>query len=198
MNSTGVFGIIVTSLILLVGAIWWGTYNGLQSKDEAVTAAERQIASCYQKRADLFTNLQSTVEAFTKQEKDLVLGNAEMRSRIGQIKLPDNPTTEQIQAFVEAQKGMGSVMTRLLAVAESVPNMASSANFLSLQKELKQTENQCNMTRNRYIARVQALNTSTRTFPSNMIANYHNIKPRDQIAFDDEQGNRQSPRLFKR
>jgi LemA protein len=197
MNAGSITGIVVAGFVGLVAFTYWGTYNGFQKKDETVKAAERQIASCYQKRSDLFGNLQATVERFSKQEKEVVIGNAQVRAGVGSIKLPDNTTPDQLREFMESQKGMGSAISRLLAVAEAVPNMASSSNFLSLQKDIKQTENQCNMLRNRYIQTVQSYNSSIRTFPSNIVANMHGYTSKQQLTFDDEQQNRQTPRLFR-
>ena len=182
--------------VLLAGMIYWGTYNGFQRKDEGINAGERKIASCYQKRSDLFSNLEATVERVAKQEKDIVIGNAEARSKAGAIRLPDNATPEQVKQFMEAQQGMGSVMTRLLAVAESVPQLATNVNFLKMQKDLKDIETQCSILRNRYIQSVAAYNASIRSFPSNMVASYHGIQKREQIKFDDEVKIKTSPRVF--
>lgn len=187
---------VMAGSVLLGGMIYWGTYNGFQRKDENINADERKIASCYQKRSDLFSNLEATVERVAKQEKDIVIGNAEARSKAGSIRLPDNATPEQVKAFMEAQQGMGSVMTRLLAVAESVPSLGTNVNFLKMQKDLKDIETQCSILRNRYIQDVAAYNASIRSFPSNVVANFHDIKKRDQIKFDDEVKIKTSPRVF--
>jgi LemA protein len=182
--------------VLIAGMVYWGTYNGFQKKDELINADERKIASCYKKRSDLFSNLEATVERVAKQEKDIVVGNAEARSKAGSVRLPDNATPEQIKAFMEAQQGMGSVMTRLLAVAESVPSLGTNINFLKMQKDLKDIETQCSILRNHYIQHVAAYNASIRSFPSNLVASYHDIKKREQIKFDDEVKIKTSPRVF--
>jgi LemA protein len=87
-------------------------------------------------------------------------------------------------------------MTRLLAVAESVPSLGTNINFLKMQKDLKDIETQCSLLRNRYIQDVAAYNASIRSFPSNLVASYHDIKKREQIKFDDEVKIKTSPRVF--
>lgn len=191
---------IVTSAVVLgsaavIGLTYWGTYNGFQKREEAVTQAERQIASCYQKRADLIANMESAVERIMKQEKDVVLGNAQARAAsTAPAKLPDNATPEQITEFIKAQ---GNTLSRLNAVMEAVPNIATAANMALFQKDLKQTENQCNVLRNRYIDSVRAWNVSIRSFPSNMVASNHGYTVKTQILFPNEEQNRNSPRVFQ-
>lgn len=188
-----IVGFVMMGLVALSGLTYWGTFNGFQKKDEGVAASEREIASCYQKRGDVITNLANTVERFAGQEKDVILGNAQMRS--GRPRLPDNATPEQIKEFVETQQRVNPAAL-INAVTEAVPSLASSANFLQMQKDLKDVENQCNLLRNRYIRSIQAYNQSVRSFPANVVANIHGYTKKEQIKFDDEARNKNSPRVF--
>lgn len=195
MSGGVIAATVLGGVVLLGGLTYWGTYNGFQKKDESITASERKIASCYQKRADLITNQEAAVERILKQEKDVVLGNANARAAsTAPAKLPENATPEQITEFIKAQ---GNTLTRLNAVMESVPNIATTVNMALFQKDLKQTENQCNLLRNQYIETVRSYNTSLRTFPANMVANFHGLVSKKQIEFENEQQNRQSPRVFQ-
>lgn len=190
--STGT--IVAVSAAVLTGALaltYMGTYNGFQRKDEGVTAAERTIASCYQKRADLITNQEAAVERIMKQENQVIIGNANARNTTQ--KLPDNATPEQVTEFIKAQ---GNTLARLNALTESVPKIATVANMALFQRDLKQVENQCNILRNRYIESVKGYNASIRTFPSNIVAGNHGYVVKKQIEFENEQQNRQSPRVF--
>lgn len=192
----GIFGLGFFGL-LVVGMVYWGTYNGFQKKDEGVTAAEREIASCYQKRADAITNMAATVERFATQERTVFSEVTAARASVGRIQLPDGATAAQVQELSAAIQQQGSALTRLLAVSEAYPALKSDQNFLKLQGDLKQVENQCNVLRNRYIRTVQAYNVSIRSFPSNIVANIHGYSAKEQIKFDNEEQNRQSPRVFQ-
>lgn len=194
MSTGSIVGISALALTAVLGLTYMSTFNGFQKKDQSVVASERKIASCYQKRADLLTNLEATVSQYASHEKDTTIGYANARNQ-GQAKLPDNATPEQITAFVNAQSG---VMARINSVAEAVPNLKANVNFLSLQKQLKDTENQCNILRTRYIDEVKSYNASLKMFPSNIVANIHGLTAKDQIKFDDEKSNQHSPRLFQK
>lgn len=191
MSTGAIVGISAAALTAVLGLTYMVTYNGFQRKDEGVTAAERTIASCYQKRADLITNQEAAVERIMKQENQVIIGNANARNTTQ--KLPDNATPEQVTAFIQAQ---GNTLARLNALTESVPNIATAANMALFQRDLKGVESQCSILRNRYIDSVKGYNAAIRTFPSNIVAGNHGYTVKKQIEFENEQQNRQSPRVF--
>lgn len=187
----------IMGLMALVGFMYWGTFNSFQKKDEGVLGAERKIASCYQKRYDTFTNMEATVKQAAGNEKGILEEVTKARGSVGQIKIPENATPEQIRAFAEQQSAVGGALTRLLAVAEAYPTIQSNQNFVQLQKDLKEIEQQCNVLRNKYIQTVQSYNASVRSFPSNIVAGIHGYTKKEQLKFDDEARNKASPQLFK-
>lgn len=198
MGTGTIVAVVGAGVVALAGFTYAGTYNGFQKKDVQITTDERKIASCYQKRADLFSNLEAAVERGMKQEKDVVLGNAQARaaSTSGRASLPDNATPEQIKEFMAAQAGLGQRMTQLLATVEAVPNVASLVNLAKFQKDIKDTEQQCSILRTRYIDTVGSYNKSLNTFPSNIVASVHGFATKEQIKFDDEVKIKSSPRVF--
>lgn len=184
------------AILALVGAIWMGTFNGFQRKDQEVVGSERKIASCYQKRADLVSNLEATVNKYASHERGTFESVTQSRAQVGRVNLPETPTPEDRKAFEEAVKANQSALSRLLAVAENYPNLKASTNFLTLQGDLRKVENECTILRNRYIDNVKVYNTSTQTFPSRIVASYHGFMKKDQLQFEDEVQNRRSPRVF--
>jgi len=70
-------------------------YNTLQSTDEQIKASWAEVLNQYKRRADLVPNLVNTVKGFAAQEKDVLLGVTNARSRVGGIQatpeLIDNP-----------------------------------------------------------------------------------------------------------
>src|SRR5216117_3129030 len=114
-------------------------YNQLQSRDEQVKAAWSEVLNQYQRRADLVPNLVNTVKGFAQQEKDVLTQVTAARSRVGSIQatpeLVDNP--EAFARFQAAQRELGGALSRLLAVAESYPQLKSDANFRDLRRSSK-------------------------------------------------------------
>src|SRR2546421_11310977 len=137
-------------LVLLTLMLAGCGYNALQTKDEQVKAAWSEVLNQYQRRADLVPNLVNTVKGFAQQEKDVLTQVTAARSRVGSIQatpeLVDNP--EAFARFQAAQRELGGALSRLLAVAESYPQLKSDANFRDLQAQLEGTENRIAVARN--------------------------------------------------
>ena len=142
-------------------------YNTLQSTDEAIKAQWAEVLNQYQRRADLIPNLVKTVEAFAKQEREVIVGVTEARAKVGSIQatpeLVDDPA--KFQQFQAAQGELSSALSRLLVVVERYPDLKSDAKFRDLQAQLEGTENRIAVARRDYIESVKTYNTEIRTFP---------------------------------
>src|ERR1700740_1275916 len=180
------FAVAVAALcsLLLTGC----GYNQLQSKDEQAKAAWSEVLNQYQRRADLVPNLVNTVKGFAQQERQVLTQAAEARARAGSIQatpeLVDNP--EAFAKFQAAQRELGGALSRLLAVAESYPQLKSDANFRDLQAQLEGTENRIAVARQRYIKSVQEYNVIVRSFPSNLTAMMFGFKEKPQFTVENE------------
>jgi LemA protein len=163
-------------------------YNTLQSGDEQIKAAWAEVLNQYQRRADLVPNLVNTVRGFAEQEKAVLLGVTDARSRVGSIQatpeLVNNP--QAFQQFAQAQQQLGSALSRLIAVAENYPQLKSDANFRDLQAQLEGTENRITVARGRYIKSVQEYNVTVRSFPSNLTAMLFGHKEKAQFSVENE------------
>ncbi len=147
-------------------------YNTFQSSDEQIKASWAEVLNQYQRRADLIPNLVNTVKGYAAQEKDVLLGVTEARSRVGSIQATPELINDP-QAFAKFQAAQGeltSALSRLLVVSENYPQLKSDANFRDLQAQLEGTENRITVARNRYIKAVQEYNITVRSFPSNLTA----------------------------
>ena len=163
-------------------------YNTLQRTDEQIKAAWAEVINQYQRRADLIPNLVNTVKGFAAQEKDVLLGVTEARSKVGTIQatpeLLNDP--QAFTRFQQAQGELSSALSRLMVVVERYPELKSNQNFRDLQAQLEGTENRITVARNRYIKAVQEYNVVVRSFPSNLTAMLFGFKEKPQFTVDDE------------
>ena len=178
------------SVLLLMFALPLGGcgYNTLQSTDEAIKAQWAEVLNQYQRRADLIPNLVKTVEAFARQEREVILGVTEARARVGSLQatpqLVDDPAA--FQKFQAAQGELSSALSRLLVVSERYPDLKSDANFRDLQAQLEGTENRIAVARKRYIEAVQEYNTTVRRFPSNLTAMVFGYATKPSFSVENE------------
>ena len=165
-------------------------YNQLQEQDEQVKSAWAEVLNQYQRRADLVPNLVATVKGFAQQEKDILIGVTEARSKVGSIQVTPEMVNdpEAMAKFGQAQGELSSALSRLLLVTENYPDLKSDALFRDLQAQLEGTENRITVARNRFIAAVQAYNVTVRSFPTNLTAKMfgHGLKPSFTVESEKE------------
>jgi LemA protein len=177
-------------IILLVTLLSGCGYNTFQTTDEQLKADWAEVLNQYQRRADLIPNLVNTVKGFAAQEKDILLGVTEARSKVGSIQATPELLNDP-QAFAKfqaAQSQLSSSLGRLMMVSENYPQLKSDANFRDLQAQLEGTENRITVARNRYIKSVQAYNIAVRSFPSNLTAMMfgYTVKPSFTVENEKE------------
>jgi LemA protein len=178
---------ILFSLLLMTTLSGCG-YNALNAGDEAVTAAWSEVVNQYKRRADLIPNLVRTVEGFAQQEREVLVGVTEARSKVNNI----NVTAETLEdpaalrQFEAAQGELSSALSRLLVTVERYPDLKSDQNFRDLQAQLEGTENRITVARNRYIEAVREYNTTVRSFPSNLTAMLFGFDTKPNFSVDNE------------
>ncbi len=179
---TGII-IALVVIVLLGGCYIIGQRNALIALDENVNAAWSNIDAALQRRNDLILNLVSTVKGYATHEEEVFTKIADARGRLA------GATTMQEKA--EADAALTAGLGRLLAIAESYPELKANEGFLRLQDELAGTENRIKVTRKRYNQDVKSFNRTIRQFPGSLFAGNLpfiglNLEPRDY--FEPPQG----------
>jgi LemA protein len=83
------------------------------------------------------------------------------------VNLNDSTSLRQYQ---QAQAGLQSSFSKLMAVAEAYPDIKTTAAFRDFQTQIEGTENRINVARQDYNAAVQTYNLKVKTFPNNLFA----------------------------
>lgn len=156
--------LIVVGVIVLVIAGWFfGTYNSLVSlrnkKDDQWSQIEIQL----KRRADLIPNLVETVKGYAKHEKGTFEDVIKARNTYVAASTPE----EEMKAAGEVTQALN----KLFALAESYPDLKANENFLSLQNDLKETEDKISYSRQFYNDSVLSYNNKVQMVPSNIVAN---------------------------
>ena len=185
-------------LVAVVSLVLTGCgYNTLQSTDEQIKASWSEVVNQYQRRADLIPNLVNTVKGFAEQEKDVLLGVTNARSKVSGIQatpeLVNDP--EAFTKFQAAQGELSNALSRLMVVVENYPQLKSDANFRELQAQLEGTENRITVARNRYIKAVQEYNVTVRSFPSNLTATLFGFQTKPNFTVENEQAISIAPKV---
>lgn len=178
--------LIILGIILLAGVYLASLNNRLVPLDEGVSAQWGNVESAYQRRADLIPNVVNTAKGYAEFEQSTLIKVTEARSKATSIQIdPSNITPEQLQQFQEAQAGLTSALSRLLAVFERYPDLKANENFKELINELERTENRINVERNRFNEKAQALNVEVKKFPAKMFAGFLGFDERAYFKADE-------------
>jgi LemA protein len=193
----GRLGCIVLGVVVLVlgGLVLWGVgaYNGLVRKQVAVDGAWANVENVYQRRADLIPNLVETVKGVANFEKSTLTAVVEARAKATQIVLSPEVVNDpaKFRQFQAAQGELSSALARLLAVAESYPELKANQNFLELQSQLEGTENRIAVERRRFNEVVQEYSTAIRVFPASIVAKLAGFVPK--AFFEADAGAEKAP-----
>ena len=152
--------VIVIVVLVALAAFAVIGFNKLRTTDVGAEEALGGIDVQLTRRADLIPNLVATVKGYAAHEKGVF--EEVTRARAGlQKAAAGNDVAEKAAADAQMQGALVS----LNAVAENYPELQANENFLDLQRQLAETENQLSFSRQYYNDAVAKLNTLTRTLP---------------------------------
>jgi len=172
LSKSGFTTIFIAAGILLLGGTCVTTYNKLVRLGQAADAQWAQVENAYQRRADLVPNLVETVKGAAAFERQTVIAVTEARSRVGQLAIPKDITTnpDAFKQYQAAQDQLGGTLSRLLVVVEAYPNLKATESFRDLQAQLEGTENRIAVERMRYNEAARDFDTARASFPTSLVA----------------------------
>ena len=109
------------------------------------------------RRTDLIPNLVDTVKAYAAHERGLF--EDIVRKRASSI------AADNVPGQAAAERELQGSLARLIALAEAYPDLKADKNFLKLQEQLAEIEDQLQMARRYYNGTVRDLNIAIQSFP---------------------------------
>lgn len=171
-----IFAIIIIAAVVLY---LWYIYNDLITMRLRVKEAWSQIDVQLKRRVDLIPNLVETVKGYAKHEKRVLETITQARASLLSAKTPKEKA--------QADNHLVSALKTLFAVAENYPNLKASENFLTLQRQLEDTEDKVSYARQFYNNVVLDYNTKLQLFPNIYIAGYFRFKEEQFFAANEEE-----------
>ena len=171
-------------LIILVFAIIT-IYNKMVAKKNRMLEAWSGIDVFLKKRYDIIPNLVETVKGYATHEKSTFDTITRQRSEAMGAKSP--------QDKIESETKLEKSLVNLFAVAENYPELKANANFVQLQQQLLDLENDIEKSRRYYNGTVRENNTYLESFPANLLANLFNFEKRP--FFEISTNERDTPRV---
>ena len=138
-------------------------YNSLVDKNSKVEQYYSVIETTLQRRNDLIPNVVNSVKGYMAHEEKLLTEITNARKEIG-------------KAEIESGSNLDNSISKLIALAESNPELKANENVNALIIELEGTENRIMVARQDYIKTVTEYNTLLRQFPTSIIAKLFGFK----------------------
>lgn len=166
----------VICIALLAYAI--SIYNKLIKSKNLVDEGWSGIETQLKRRSNLIPNLVETVKGYATHEREALEAVTSLRNQ-----------TMSISDIGERGKKEGELtqaLGRLFAVAEAYPDLKANENFINLQGDLSETEDQIQLARRYYNGTVRDMNILVESFPSNIVANNFNFSKAKFFEIDNE------------
>jgi LemA protein len=158
-----IIGVVVLAIIAM--------YNGLVRLRVQCDNAWSDIDVQLKRRYDLVPNLVETVKGYAGHEKGTLEAVVQARNSAMSAQGP--------AAKADAENMLTGALRQVFALAEAYPQLRAVESFTQLQNTLNSLEDTIQNARRYYNAVVRDLNTKIQVFPSNIIANMFNFKPRE-------------------
>jgi LemA protein len=176
--------VLIAGIVVVVGFII-ATYNGLIRLRNLCDNAWSDVDVQLKRRYDLIPNLVSTVKGYASHEKEVLENVTKARADATTAKTPGEQS--------KAENMLTGALRQLFAVAENYPELKANTNFLDLQKNLSEIEDDIQNARRYYNAVVRDNNIKVESFPSNLVATTFGFKKRE--FFEMAEGERAVPKV---
>ena len=171
MDTSVIIIVIVGGLLLLAVFYVIGVYNNLVNARNKADNQFSQIDVQLKRRADLIPNLVETVKGYTKHEEGTLKAVVDARNKA--------VSADGVNDKVAAENELTGALNKLFALTEAYPELKANENFLSLQNDLKDTEDKITYARQFYNDTAMNFNNLVEMFPSNIVASMFKFKKYD-------------------
>lgn len=186
IKTKGILSILIGSIIILIPLIYIILiFNKLTHLSNLVKEKWSQVDIFLKQRTDLIPNIVESVKSFTEHEKSTLTNITKARNQV--IKA----TTKEEE--IEANKNLSNAINKLLFLQEDYPELKANTNFMNLQENLKEIENNISYARQIYNKAVLKYKNKLEMFPSNIIADIFNFKP--ELFFTIDSDDRENPNI---
>ena len=164
--------LIVLLIVAFVIILWFIiTYNIFVRDKNLIKEAWSGIDVQLKRRHNLIPGLVETVKAYSTHERKLFNEVTEKRTKSQQV--------QNVKDKAAAETDISGMLKNLFLVVENYPDLKANVNFLDLQTQLTDIEDQLQYSRRYYNGTVRNYNIRVESFPSNFIAGMFGFKPED-------------------
>ena len=168
--------LLVAAVVILYAIV---LFNSLVRTRQMANEAWSGIDVQLKRRSELVPNLVESVKGYATHERSVLEEVTRLRNAAREV-----PTSD-VAGRAQAERALTAAIGKLVALAENYPDLKASANFLELQRELSQIEDELQMARRYYNGTVRNQNVLVQSFPANLVAGTFGFAPRDYFELSN-------------
>lgn len=170
---------IIIAIIVLIIIYAFAVYNSFVKLNNKVKEAFSTMDVYLKKRWDLIPNIVETVKGYAKHEKETLEGVINARNKA--------VSAGSVDDKINADNEVTQAISRLFALTESYPELKANTNFLSLQEDLKNVENELAGARKYYNAAARNYNYAIVAIPDCIVAKLFHHNSMNMFSASEEQ-----------
>lgn len=190
--------IVLLAIIAVIVFFFISIYNKLIQLRNYYKNAYAQIDVQLKRRYDLIPNLVESTRGYLTHERATLEAVIKARnSAFDASKLAAaNPgDAKAMTGLMQAEGALSNIMSKLLAVVESYPDLKANQTISQLMEELTSTENKIGFARQAYNDFVAEYNISREKFPNNVVAGFFNFAPAELLQAVENAQERVAPKV---
>ena len=188
MSSILVFILFLVIVLGVAAGLVAIIYNRLVRDRTSYQAAFAQIDVQLTRRYDLIPNLVESARGYLSHERETLEAVIQARNQASQARQSASGDPSQaaaLQRLSSADGVLGGLLSRLMAVVESYPDLKADKTVSDLMDQLSDTENQISSARSTYNFQVQRYNQDREVFPAVLFASLFGFNPAALWVLDD-------------
>jgi LemA protein len=188
-------------LVVIIAALAFylvGIYNNLISLRNFYLNAYTQIDIQLKRRYDLIPNLVESAKGYLAHERETLAAVIKARNTAfdaSKTAAASPGNTAAMSGLNSAEGALSGMLSRLLAVVESYPDLKADKTVSDLMEELTSTENKIGFARQAYNDAVTRYNISRERFPDNIVSSSFHFETAALLEAVEKHEERSAPKV---
>ena len=170
---------IIIAIVVILLLLILPSYNNFVKLNSKVEEAFSTMDVYLKKRWDLIPNIVETVKGYANHEKSTLEEIVKLRN--------SSYDNMSMDSKVDTNNKLSQGINKIMALAESYPELKANENFKELSKELSKVEDDIANSRKYYNGTVRDFNNAVRMFPSNIVAMIFGYKEKNMFTTNDSE-----------
>ena len=190
--------IVLVVIIAAVAFYFVGIYNNLIALRNLYRNAYTQIDIQLKRRYDLIPNLVEAAKGYLAHERgtlEAVIKARQTAFDASKVAAASPGDAAAMAGLTRAEESLSGLLSKLLAVVESYPDLKANKTISDLMEELTSTENKISFARQAYNDAVTDYNTKREQFPNNVISSTFNFQTAALLEAVEKAEERTAPKV---